>query len=648
MDERAPTTIAPPLFGTAGHVDHGKSTLVKALTGTDPDRLREEKQRRISIRLGFAFLETPAGELAFVDVPGHERLVREMVAGAVGFEAVLLVVAADEGVMPQTREHLDVVELLGVRRGVVALTKVDLAPDEGWLALLEDDVRQTLSRTGLAGARIIRTSARTGEGLEELKGELIRLAEESVRTDDPGRPFRLAADRSFKMEGFGAVVTGTVAAGALRTGEPVEVQPGGGSGRVRGLQVNGRPREKVTPGLRAAVNLTGLSKRGVRRGDEIVTPGSVALSNRFDARVRLLSSAAELKSLVRLKLLKGTSELGCRLVLLDRESLKPGEETLAQIELERNHPVFFGERFILRIPSPPVTVAGGRVLDPLAQKHRRKRASYREALGELDGASPREALALWLKHNPLPRKDLTTAELAQRSNLLPRAAEEELTRLADAGAIVRLSADRWLHPRWRRGLVESLGQALDKVLEKRLPFCRLDRGRLSSLAGRNVEDGALRDAIAGLIEAGRLRPVGSAFAVLPRGEPTAEQKSRIALATRALEKAEENLPLADLDNLHPDAALDLAHYLEATGEAVLIGETHLWPAGRYEELRRTAIAMLKESGTLRVVEYKERAGLSRKTATLLLDHFHDRGLTRRESGTHVLLDEDAAKAVPLV
>ncbi len=646
MEETQPTA-APPLFGTAGHVDHGKSALVKALTGTDPDRLPEEQQRKISIRLGFAFLETPAGVLAFVDVPGHERLVREMVAGAVGFDAVLLVVAADEGVMPQTTEHLDVVELLGVRRGVVALTKVDLVEDGEWLALLEDDVRERLSRTGLAGARIIRTSARTGVGLEELKTELVRLAEESKRADDPGRPFRLAADRSFKMEGFGAVVTGTVATGALHVGDSVEIQPGGGSARVRGLQVNARPRETVTPGERAAVNLTSLPKRGVKRGDEIVTPGCVVLSNRFDARVRLLASAAELPSLCRLKLLKGTSELVCRLVLLDREKLKPGEDCPAQIELDQSHPVFFGERFILRVPSPPVTVAGGRVLDPLAQKHRRKRASYREALEELDGASPREALPLWLKHNPIPRKDLTTQELAARSNLLPRAAEEELARLADSGEIVKLSADRWLHPRWRHGLVESLVQALDKVLQKRLPYCRLDRGRLSSLAGRNVEENALRDAIAGLVETGRLRPVGSAYAVLPHGEPTAEQKLRIAEAKKALASA-ENLALADFVNLHPAAALDLAHYLEAVGEAVFVGETHLWPTGRYEELRRFAIDMLKESGTLRVVEYKERTGLSRKTATLLLDHFHEQGLTKRESGTHVLLNENAARPAPLV
>ncbi|MCX7022263.1 MAG: selenocysteine-specific translation elongation factor, partial [bacterium] len=452
MEKIQPTAAAPPLFGTAGHVDHGKSALVKALTGTDPDRLPEEQQRKISIRLGFAFLETPAGELAFVDVPGHERLVREMVAGAVGFEAVLLVIAADEGIMPQTTEHLDVVELLGVRRGVVALTKVDLVEDLEWLTLLEEDVRETLSHTGLAGARIIRTSARTGVGLEELKRELIRLAEESKRVDDSGRPFRLAADRSFKMEGFGAVVTGTIASGTLRVGDSVEIQPGGGSARVRGLQVNGRPREEVIPGLRAAVNLTNLPKRGVKRGDEIITPGCVTLSNRFDAKVRLLASADELQNLCHLKLLKGTSELNCRLVLLDREKLKPGEECLAQIEFEGNHPVFFGERFILRIPSPSLTVAGGRVLDPLAQKHRRKRASYREALVELDGIGPREALPLWLKHNPLPRKDLTTPELAKRSNLLPQAAEAELQRLADSGGIVRLSADRWLHPRWRHGL----------------------------------------------------------------------------------------------------------------------------------------------------------------------------------------------------
>lgn len=624
---------------------------MKALTGTDPDRLPEEKQRRISIRLGFAFLETPAGELAFVDVPGHESLVREMVAGAVGFEAVLLVVAADEGIMPQTREHLDVVNLLGVERGVVALTKVDLVEDEEWLELLEEDIRKVMSKTGLRGSAVIRTSAKTGVGLDELKGELIRLAGESKRVLDPGRAFRLAADRSFKMEGFGAVVTGTVASGVLRIGNEVEIQPGGGLARVRGLQINAHPREEVIPGVRAAINLTGLSKRGMKRGDEIITPGSAPVSKRFDARVKLLPSVGKLKNLTLLKLLKGTSEILCRVVLLGRETLKPGEESFAQIEIEQGLPVFFGERFILRVPSPSLTIAGGRVLDSLAQKHRRKRVSYKEKLLELDKTDPVGALSLWLKHNPLPRKDMNTAELAKRSNLLVKTAETELSSLAESGEIVRLSGDRWLHSRWRRGLVDKLDRALDRILEKRLPFSRLDQGRLSSLAGRNVDTGALRDAITKLIEAGRLLRIGPSYAILPHGELTVLQIQRLREVKQMLAQSKSSVPLSDLaaaENLHPDACVDIAHYLEAVGEAFFINDSQLWPAERYEELRRTALEMLKENGTLRVAEFKARTGLSRKPATLLLDHFYERGMTQRESGTHTLLDEKAAQLVPLV
>jgi selenocysteine-specific elongation factor len=634
------------IVGTAGHVDHGKSSLVQALTGTNPDRLPEEQRREITIRLGFAFLKTPRGELGIVDVPGHEKLVREMVAGATGFDAVLLVIAADEGIMPQTREHLDILGLLGINRGLVALTKVDLVEDEEWLALVEDDVKKALAKTPFANAPILHTSTKTGAGIDELRDSLFELAANTRRETLVGRPFRLWADRSFTVKGFGSVATGTVQGGGISVGDSVELFPGRGKARVRGLQTNGRSRDTVSIGQRVAINLSGLPKRGLKHGNLIATPNSLVESQRFDARLRLLASAAKpLARITHLKLHLGTREEPCRVMLLGCEQLMPGEEAFAQIEPERPLSTCFNDNFLLRYPSPSVTVAGGRVLDPLAQHHRRSRKkSYLKALDELNATDAEGSLTLWLKHNPLPGKELTTTELARRSGLLAEVVIPTLQAEVEAGEVAHLGGERWLHSRWHNAEIEKLRQGLAKLLEKKLPFHRLNRGELAQLSGGKTPGAALLTALKQLTAEGVISKAGADYAVLPQGELNDKQRSQVESARRLL--AEEDPlglhKLTEAAGLHRDTAVGIARYLDGIGEAAFLEDAWLWGRELYESFRQQALTLIKRDGGVRVAEFKEATKLSRKFATQLLDHFYDRGMTDRRKGTHVLLD--SAKA----
>jgi selenocysteine-specific elongation factor len=368
------------ILGTAGHIDHGKSTLVTALTGIDPDRLAEEKRRGMTIDLGFAHMRLPSGrQIGIVDVPGHARFIRNMLAGAQGIDAVLLVVAADEGVMPQTREHLEIIDLLEVRHGVVALTKIDLA-DEVWRELVEGEVREMLAGTSLAGSVIRGVSAVTGAGLPELVSSLDEMFGAIEPNADLGKP-RLPIDRVFTMSGFGTVVTGTLVDGAITVGDELQLLPGGVVARVRGLQQHNEKVESAAPGNRIAVNLIGIEKSQVERGDVLVRPGALASTRRVDARVRVLASAPRgLRHAADLLLHTGTVEVGCRAILLEGDTIEPGEEGWIQLYLERTIAAANGDRFILRIPSPSSTLAGGQINDVAARKHPRHDAATRESL----------------------------------------------------------------------------------------------------------------------------------------------------------------------------------------------------------------------------------------------------------------------------
>ncbi|WP_242372856.1 selenocysteine-specific translation elongation factor, partial [Anaeromyxobacter sp. SG26] len=386
------------VVGTAGHIDHGKSSLVRALTGIDPDRLREEKRRGITIELGFAHLALPDGTVAgVVDVPGHERFVRAMAAGAGGIDLVVLVVAADEGVMPQTREHLDICRLLGVPRGLVAVTKSDLLPGLGadWLPLLEQDIREATKGTFLEGAAVLPVSSTTGEGLDELRAEIARLAGEVTERPADG-PVFLPIDRAFSMKGFGTVVTGTLLSGQIAEGDEAALLPspqGAPALRVRSVQVHGKAAPRALAGQRTAVNLPGIEPTAVARGQALVHAGVVPPSSILDAEVTLLAAAPRpLKHRAKLLLHVGTAQVPAAVALLDRAELRPGETAFAQLRLGAPVAALPGQRFILRgfavLEGRGKTVGGGRVLAVAAPRRRRGRPEATRQLEVLARGDP--------------------------------------------------------------------------------------------------------------------------------------------------------------------------------------------------------------------------------------------------------------------
>jgi selenocysteine-specific elongation factor len=426
------------VVGTAGHVDHGKSTLVEALTGINPDRLKEERERQMTIDLGFAWLKLPGGEeVGIVDVPGHRDFIENMLAGVGGIDAALFVIAADEGVMPQTREHLAILDILQIKGGVIALTKIDLVPDKEWLDLIEEEVNQTVAGTVLDQAPIVRVSARQGAGLDELLSALSSCLSDQPPRPDLGRP-RLPIDRVFSIAGFGTVVTGTLSDGSLYIGEEVEILPRGIRGRIRSLQTHKRKEEVAVPGSRTAVNLSGVNLEQVNRGDVICHPGDYRPTQRLDVRFRLLPDASRpLEHNTEVKLYLGAAEVVARVRLIGKNVLLPGEEGWLQLEVRQPVVAVRGDRYILRRPSPGETLGGGSVLDPHPKgRHKRFSTGVIERYESLAAGTPADILLQTLAASGAA----LLREVIVRSNLEKDAAEQALADLLESGEMVVLDS----------------------------------------------------------------------------------------------------------------------------------------------------------------------------------------------------------------
>ncbi len=390
------------VVGTAGHVDHGKSTLVRALTGIDPDRLAEEKAREMTIDLGFAWLTLPSGQsISIVDVPGHERFIKNMLAGVGGIDAALLVVAADEGPMPQTREHLAILDLLGIDRGLIVLTKADTV-DEDFRELAIEATREAVQGTTLADAPIITTAATTGQGLVALKAALDALLADTPPRTAHGRP-RLPVDRAFTISGFGTVVTGTLLDGTLTAGQEVELLPRGIRGRVRGVQTHLSKVTLALPGSRTAVNISGVAVEDVRRGDVLTPPGWLVPTHLLDVRLRMTANAPTLAQNDAVDLFVGASEVQGRVTLLDADRLDAGDEGWVQLRLAEPVAVVRGDRFILRRPSPSETIGGGTIADTAPRRHRRFHAATIERLESLKRGTPHDLARQLLASGPRER-----------------------------------------------------------------------------------------------------------------------------------------------------------------------------------------------------------------------------------------------------
>ena len=616
------------VVGTAGHVDHGKSTLITALTGIDPDRLREERERGMTIDLGFAWVTLPGGgDVGIVDVPGHQDFIRNMLAGIGGIDAVILVVAADEGVMPQTREHLAILSLLGVDRGVVALTKRDLV-DAEWAALVSEEVRRALAGTPLAGAPIIEVSAVARTGLDRLLTSLERVLGEAPPRRDHARP-RLPVDRAFTMSGFGTVVTGTLVDGSLAVGDEVEVVPGGGRARVRGLQTHKRAIDVAVPGSRVAANLSGIDKDAVRRGMVVVRPGTLAAVSVIGARIRILEAASgPLEHDDTVKVHVGTAEAVARVSVLGGPAIAPGAEDWVQLRLAVPVAVLVGDRLVLRRPSPSETLGGGVIADTSGERMRRRS----DAVAGLVRRSVSSVADRLLASLDVPR---TLEEAGLRSGLDADVRDTAVAQLVAEGRAVRL-ADAVL----ARDAFEALAVRAERTLalaHRRTPLRPgAPREELRSTLGQPPKRyGAL---VAALVAAGRIVERGTALA-LPSHVPTLSQEQEARwTAVRAVLGREPLQPPA-VSVLASEQGIDreLLGALIERGDLVRVSPDAVFLPDAVLHFGDAVIDALATGRTITVAGARDLTGSSRKHVLPLLQFLDDHGLTRRVNDDRVLI-----------
>ena len=637
------TNMKSVIVGTAGHIDHGKSSLVRALTGMDPDRLPEEKRRGITIDLGFAFLEEGGVRFGFVDVPGHEKFVSNMLAGAAGIDLLLLVIAADESIKPQTREHFDICRLLEITSGIVALTKSDLV-DAETLELARLDVEEFLQGSFLQGAPVLAVSTRTGQGLAELKAALVAATEQTV-AKDATKYLRLPVDRSFAMKGFGTVVTGTLVSGSLGVGDEVELFPAGLRLRVRGIHSGGQAVERASAGQRTAVNLAGIEHTAVTRGMTLAAPGKFRVTRRIDACITLLPSAPKLKQRSRVRFFLGTAETIAEIYLYGRSELAGGASGYAQLRLEDAALNLRGDRFILRQLSPVITVGGGVVLDPQAQRARPREEGRERFLKILERGTQDEMLAAMVERASVSMGGMGYLEITARTGWL----EDEVANVAKsivARGEARLVAT---DPPW---LVATgvFTEAREKIAAKVEMFQRENplqpgilREDLRVSLGRRVRAETFRAALAELVAGRKLelhgdvvRLPGAGITLQPE-EDEAKKEIAAVFLQAGLTVPGANEVLANL-KVETKRAEKLLHILLGEKTLVRVSADLIFHSQALAHLKTQLETYRKVKGErITVPAFKELTGITRKYAIPLLEYLDRARVTRRQGDERVIL-----------
>ena len=620
------------VIGTAGHVDHGKSTLINRLTGINPDRLKEEQAREMSIELGFAWLTLPDGnEIGIVDVPGHRDFIENMLAGVGGIDAVLFVVAADEGVMPQTREHLAIIDLLHIPAGVIALTKIDLVKDPEWLDLVEADLRETLAGTVLEDAPLVRVSAKSGAGIDELVVALQVVLKTQPHRPDLGRP-RLPVDRVFTLPGFGTILTGTLLDGQLSVGEEIQILPSGVKGRIRGLQTHHQSEHKSLPGSRTAVNISGVSVNEVERGDVLVYPGDYQATKMIDVYCTILPDAgAPLKHNAEVKLFLGAAEVMARVRVLGVQECTPGGEAFLQLMLQKPVVALRGDRFILRRPSPSATIGGGQVVDPHpARRHRRFNVERLDALEQLLMGTPEDILLQTaLKLGPCPMGDIVA-----QSGLEEDQAHKALDALIEQGALISLKAGRLILPqvrfsRIRESILTSMADFHQQFpLRPGMPRERLkshlalDSGVFDSILSTLADEGVLVESGAGL------------------------WLSQHKIIFSPKQQAQIDALLRDFET-QPYAPPGYKQSVERIGEELLtamiatkllvrVGEDVLLLPQVFQVMQQAVIDHINQHGSITLAALRDQFETSRKYAVAVLEYLDQTGVTVRRGDVREL------------
>ena len=623
------------IVGTAGHIDHGKTALVRRLTGIDTDRLKEEKERGISIDLGFAHLTLPSGlHVGIVDVPGHERFVKNMLAGATGVDVALLVVAADEGVKPQTREHLAILDLLRIGRGVVALTKADLASPER-LQAARAEVEALIASSALRGSPIVPVSSVTGEGVAELLQALDRAAADSRARDETGAA-RLPIDRAFSIEGIGTVVTGTLWNGAIRAGDSLTLLPAGLPVRVRQVEVHDHAVDAARAGQRTAVSIHGVDRDQVSRGDWLTTPAHFRASDILDARISLHASAERpLATRARVRVHLGASETLGRVVLFEGETLDPGQNALAQLRLESPIVSIPGDRIVLRSYSPAVTIAGAVVLDAHAVRRARLDGPGRARLLRIESRSLPERIAVLAADAAFAgiRDDETALRLGIDAPQVARA-------VATAPDLVRLKDERVVTKAvWSAALERLVAEAARYVSAHPLRD-GVPKGELKSLLKRELDGPIFDEALAAVLEGKRLVPRGGDRLLPPDAAPALspeQAKSAERILSRLAGSGFQPPDLSELLREIPSAHRppELVRYLLESEQVVKVTSELLYTREQWREVVARVARHLTDHQTLTMADFKNLLQVSRKYSIPVLEHMDRTGLTRREGDARI-------------
>ncbi len=627
------------VIGTAGHIDHGKSTLIKRLTGIEPDRWEEEKRRGITIDLGFAYFDLPSGKRAgIVDVPGHERFIRNMLAGVSGIDLVLMVIAADEGVMPQTQEHLDILTLMQVKKGIIVLTKADLV-EEDMLELVEEDVRDAVQGTFLEDAPMIPVSAVSGFGIDALTAKMDELVTE-VPDKRHDYPTRMPVDRVFSLTGIGTVVTGTMHEGTVSEGDVLQFYPSGKEARIRSVQNHGETVKTAYAGQRVALNVTGIDKDHIHRGDVLAKPGSMKTSMMLDVEIELLASGKrEIGNWSRLHLYQGTQEILCRIVLLDREVLKPGEKCVAQLRLEETTACKYGDRFVLRFYSPLETIGGGTILDPNAIKHKRFKEDVLDQLHmKLQGDTSQIVDDMLMRMSPeLPM----VSDLAKQTGLTDDSVSDILNQMQEEGMAKRFTGDVWLSGGWLSILEEKMISELSGFHKKNplkpgMPKEEL-RSRILSQAKGKVFD----EVLATYVESSSIKSDGLTVSLFKfRVQFSPKQKEVRDKLIKAYDQA--GMKPLNIGEIESQVGMgkkekDILTNLISTGELVRINEQVYLYHTHYKVATDALHKHFEANESITLAEYRDIAGTSRKIAVALLEHFDSLKVTKRKEDVRVLV-----------
>ncbi len=614
------------IVGTAGHIDHGKTTLIKALTGRNTDRWEEEQRRGITIDLGFTYFDLPCGDrVGIIDVPGHERFINNMVAGVVGMDLVLLVIAADEGIMPQTREHVDILNLLGIEKSIIVLNKCDLV-DEEWLELVEEEIKEELEGTFLENSPAVRVSAATGEGLKDLINLIERMTSDEVVEKDVQTIPRLPVDRAFTLSGFGTIITGTLVSGTISKEDTLQMYPVGKECKIRSIQVHGRDKEECFAGQRVAINLSNVKKKEIKRGCVLAPKNSMKNTDLLDVKIRILDSSVRvLTNHMRLHFFTGTSEVLCRAVLLDKEEIGPAESGFVQLRLEEEVAVRRGDKFVVRFYSPMETIGGGVILEPNPRVKRRFQREVIEELERKESGSTADVIELHVKGHGDTL--ITLAELAKLTALSLDEVREDVENLESQGIVcvfpMRKDTYVW-HSDSRRGAEQTLKSVL-KAYEERFPY-RYGMKKAEVLAAhfQKIKPNVFERILDLLIDDGCLKRVDE-FLCTPeyevRKDTTYDKVSKLLLDTFTKAKYDfvrySEIDFKGVDRMTAD---DILNILLEEQKIVKVTDD-MFTLKEYMESAKEAIQKkLLEDPLITIAQVRDLFETSRKSAKPILEY----------------------------